>query len=87
MGSMNIKNEEAHRLAREIAELTGESLTGAVLAALRERRARLTAAAPEADAKLRRWLAHGQRLRRRITGPAPRSTDDAGLWDEHGLPE
>jgi antitoxin VapB len=34
---MNIKNEEACRLARELAELTGESLTTAVTEALRER--------------------------------------------------
>jgi len=33
----NIKNEEAHRLARELASLTGESMTEAVTVALRER--------------------------------------------------
>jgi antitoxin VapB len=35
--SLNIKNEEAHRLARELAELTGENLTVAVTVAVRER--------------------------------------------------
>ena len=35
--SMNIKNEEAHRLTEELAKLTGESLTGAVTEAVRER--------------------------------------------------
>jgi len=34
---LNIKNDEAHRLATELAQLTGESLTSAVIAALRER--------------------------------------------------
>ena len=34
---MNIKNAEAHRLAEELAKLTGESLTGAVTEAVRER--------------------------------------------------
>ena len=38
---MNIKNPEAHALAREIAARTGLSLTDAVLAALREKRAAL----------------------------------------------
>jgi antitoxin VapB len=38
--SLNIKNEEADRLARELADLTGESVTAAVTEALRERLAR-----------------------------------------------
>jgi antitoxin VapB len=40
---MNIKNPETQRLARELAELTGESLTTAVTVAVRERRDRLLA--------------------------------------------
>lgn len=39
--SLNIKNEDAHKLARELAELTGESMTQAVTEALRERLERL----------------------------------------------
>jgi antitoxin VapB len=35
--AFNIKNEETDRLARELVELTGESLTDAVTIALRER--------------------------------------------------
>jgi antitoxin VapB len=37
---LNIKNDEAHELASELAGLTGESLTSAVTLALRERLAR-----------------------------------------------
>ena len=37
---LNIKNDEAHELAAELAKLTGESLTSAVTLALRERLAR-----------------------------------------------
>jgi antitoxin VapB len=37
---LNIKNDEAHKLATELAEITGESLTSAVTLALRERLAR-----------------------------------------------
>ena len=39
--SLNIKSEEAHRLARELAALAGESMTVAVTEALRERIERL----------------------------------------------
>ena len=35
--SLNIKNEETHRMARELASLTGESMTAAVNEAIRER--------------------------------------------------
>ena len=35
--SLNIKNEETHRLAQELAAITGESLTAAVTQAVRER--------------------------------------------------
>lgn len=38
---MNIKDDETERLASEIAALTGESKTGAIRTALRERRERL----------------------------------------------
>ena len=40
--SLNIKNEETCRLARELAQLTGESMTGAITVALRERLERET---------------------------------------------
>jgi len=35
--SLNIKSEQAHRLARELAQLTGESMTAAVEKAVEER--------------------------------------------------
>jgi len=35
--SLNIKNEQTHRLARELAKLTGENVTAAVTIALQER--------------------------------------------------
>ena len=34
---LSIKNEETCRLARELAQLTGETMTGAITVALRER--------------------------------------------------
>lgn len=38
---MNIKNEKVERLAEELAHLTGESKTAAILRALEERRERV----------------------------------------------
>ncbi len=35
--SLNIKNGETHQLARELAQLTGETMTGAITIALREK--------------------------------------------------
>ena len=35
--SMNIKNEAAHKLARQLSRLTGESITETVTESLRER--------------------------------------------------
>jgi antitoxin VapB len=35
--SLNIKNEETHRLVQELAALTGESMTAAVTESVRER--------------------------------------------------
>lgn len=55
--ALNIKNEEAERLAGEVAEMAGESKTEAVRRALAERRSRLQAAAGGAPAaRLRRFL-------------------------------
>ncbi|HEU4392372.1 MAG TPA: type II toxin-antitoxin system VapB family antitoxin [Solirubrobacterales bacterium] len=39
--ALNIKNKETEELAAEVASMTGESKTGAVRQALRERRDRL----------------------------------------------
>ena len=39
--AMNIKNEKVQRLAEELAHMTGESKTAAILRALEERRERV----------------------------------------------
>ena len=55
---LNIKDPETELLAREVAQLTGESKTGAIRTALRERRARLAmGVGPDDRARaLREWL-------------------------------
>lgn len=82
--SLNIKNPESHRLARELTTLTGESLTEAVTTALRERLERV-------QRDQRRGLAErlvqiGKDCAAHLQEPF-RSTDHAELlYDENGLP-
>lgn len=82
--ALSIESDEADRLARELAELTGESLTEVVLQALRER--------------LERQQAHrGQKpladvltsIGRRCSGRPShddRPAEEILGYDEHGLP-
>ena len=53
MPSLNIKNEEAYRLAQEVARRNGETMTLAVTIALRER---LERQQPNPKAGLAAWL-------------------------------
>jgi antitoxin VapB len=47
--ALNIKDAETERLAREVAGMTGESKTGAIRTALRERKERLSLQHPSGD--------------------------------------
>ncbi len=81
--SMNIKNEETHALARELAELTGESVTSAVTIAVKDRLVRLRRERED----LKEWLlAIGKDCASRI--PEPYRSIDHGelLYDDRGLP-
>jgi antitoxin VapB len=82
--ALNIKNEDAHGLARELAELTGESMSAAVTIAVRERRDRLLAGGAAGVA--RRMIEIGQDCAARL--PQDVRTVDHGelLYDESGLP-
>ena len=82
--AMNIKNPETERLARELAGLTGESLTAAVTRALRDevervRRERSRKGLAE------RLLAIGRDCARHMNPPI-RSAEIDELYDERGLP-
>lgn len=81
--ALSIKNPEVERLARELAAKTGESITDAVMVALRDR----------IDRETRRR--DGQRLRRmmriaediaRLPHLDTRSADEIIGYDEHGVP-
>lgn len=82
--SLNIKDPEAHRLARKIAQQTGETLTRAVTEALRERLARLGRdLRPETTAD--DLLAIGRRCAATLKG---KPVDHGSfLYDERGLPK
>jgi antitoxin VapB len=80
---LNIKNDEAHRLASELAELTGESLTSAVTLALRERLAR-ERRRRRPDRIAAQLMKIGSRYA--MLPDTGRTPDDILGYDEHGLP-
>jgi antitoxin VapB len=47
MSALSVKDPEAHRLATELSDRTGQSITEAVIVALRERLRRESAAADD----------------------------------------
>ena len=82
--AMNIKNQEAHALAREIAARAGISLTDAVLLALREKHAAMAEEKRSRQARIESLLAYGRRLSLRRSGG---SSDTGDLYDDGlGLP-
>ncbi len=76
-----ITNAEADRLAREVAERTGETITETILTALRERLERLPK--PDAEARFERVMAIAAEMRTMLDGD-PLTDED--LYDEYGLP-
>ena len=82
---LHVESPEARQLARQIAEATGETLTAAVVTALRERLARLEDA--KRTAAVEELLEIGRRCAAHLRKPAT-STDHAELfYDENGLPK
>jgi antitoxin VapB len=81
--ALSIKTAEADELARSLARLTGESMTEAVTAALRERLARERARrATEADLPARLAALCGRLREAYDTRPISREEWDAAAGDE-----
>jgi antitoxin VapB len=81
--TLNVKDPEAHRLAQVISRQTGETLTGVVIEALRERYRRLESL--KGKATVEELLAIAQRASAHAKGPY---VDHAEfLYDERGLPK
>jgi antitoxin VapB len=81
---LNIKNPETHRLAEELAQRTGESMTAAVTTAVRERLDRVRREQGESLAD--RLLAIGQDCAQRLKEPFRSADHDELLYDDQGLP-
>lgn len=79
--ALNIKSEETDRLARDLAALTGESITTAVTVALSERLARVKAA-PGRDVH-EKLLAIRERARK-IPSRDDRPTDEILGYNQEG---
>jgi len=81
---MNIKNPEAHQLAREVAALTGESVTGAVTQSLRERLEHLRTEQRQGTAVA--LLALGRDTAKRLSPELEGADVDSLLYGADGLP-
>jgi len=82
--ALSIKNIEVERLARELAEKTGESLTGAIQTALQERSERL-----KRQRKGQILLSQLREILHRVDQLPildPRSPEEIIGYDENGLP-
>ena len=82
---LNIKNEETCRLASELAHLTGETKTGAITQALRERLQR-ESKQRGLEARLREMRANAERCAALVGAGASSAEHGALLYDERGLP-
>jgi antitoxin VapB len=80
--ALNIKDPEADRLARELADRLGTSITEALKIALKDRLAR---SAPRIDVVYADLVAIGERGRQRATRDDLSAEEIVG-YDEHGLP-
>jgi antitoxin VapB len=81
---LNIKDPEVYRLARQVADLTGETLTDAVRYALRERLSRELQARPDPL-----WIEKLREISDRCAARPvidTRSDNDLVGYDEFGIP-
>jgi antitoxin VapB len=83
--SLNIKNKETYRLAHELAELTGESMTTAVTVAVQERLVRQRR--KRNPDFVERLLEVGKDTASRLKEPYKSADIDELLYDELGLPK
>jgi antitoxin VapB len=87
--SLNIKNKDAHKLAQQLARITGESMTEAVTEAVRERLKRVQDNSKDKHApKLSdRLLEIGRDCAPRLKEPFRSADHGHLLYDEKGLPK
>lgn len=83
--ALSIKNPETERLARELARVTGESLTEALTKALRDRLAREMGRRADRE-QIRAGLRRIQADVAALPVLDDRTPDEILGYDEHGLP-
>lgn len=84
--TLHIKDEKADRLARELAQVTGETLTEAVTRAIEERLGRFRRRSEaEIEARRRAMIEVIEEIKK-LPVLDPRSPDEIIGYDEHGLP-
>ena len=81
--TLNIKDPEAHRLAKAISKATGESMTHVVTEALRKRHEQLQKQSGKASVE--ELLAIAQRASSKVQRPYLDHADY--LYDDRGLPK
>ena len=82
--SPNIKDLEAHKLAQQLAEATGETMTSVVTEALHEKLLRVRKKQTK-TLTVKEMLAIGKKIRSQIKGPIINHAEL--LYDEKGLPK
>lgn len=85
MPTLNIKDESAYKLARELAKETGESMTRAVTQAIRERLEHVRTRKKKATAE--EIMEIGRRCARLMSERERTMNVDDLLYDENGLPK
>jgi antitoxin VapB len=83
--SLNIKNEETHKLVSELAKVTGESMTEAVSRAVRERLNRVRSERGSSLAE--RLLKIGKECAIHLKEPFRSEPHGDLLYDDKGLPK
>lgn len=84
---LNIRSDEAHRLAQIISERTGRPVVEVVVQALRDLGARLPALEGMTPAQRAEYEALRALARQAAKHKRPGATSDhSDMYDEHGLP-
>lgn len=82
--TLNIKDPEVYRLAKELAARTHTSMTGAVRAALEEA---VEKTPPQSRPTVEEILEMGRQVRADVEAAGGRFLTDEDLYDEWGLPK
>ena len=84
--SLNIKNKEVYALARDIATITGQSMTSVVLDALRRQKKQLLHQ-ENTELRVQELMAIAERCAKHIRQPVSPVEHGDMLYDESGMPQ